>query len=363
MRHAGEDRPRAGVFQADEAQRHPHQQRQQHVGDEQHEHVVLDRRVDVFEDVHRDLFLRQRRPRQLDELALERVAGEQQEEHEEHDHRGLRNETRQADGTGQQPVHDAEIAPARRLRGGRRRRAPRHDGTARGAGGRLLDLGRGGLHLLDRRRAVGRIRQHARDLVRQGRQFVDDVQDLALHAVHGKRHADQDQAGNECGADGALDVPAFEPAHDGAQGVGDEDAEQQRHEEILGPLQAEYERDGRDHAEREAARIHMDGQAQVAVHGAQLFPGRRPGVIDEAGAARRLFRVRGPAGRNDGIEGFGGSGAGLSELHCACLKKTAAPGHPARRRSRPPAGRRPAGLGHRHHAGRPDGFILRGCRS
>jgi hypothetical protein len=181
---------------------------------------------------------------------------------------------------------------------------------------------RGGLDLLDRRRPARPIREDARDLVRQGREFVDDVEELALHPLHRERHAEEDQARDERRADGAPDVPALEPAHDGTQRVGDENAEQQRHEEILGPLQAEDERDGGDHAERETARLDMNGQPQVAVRSAELFARRCAIGVDEAGFTRRLFDIRGRRGnRRDWVGCLGCCGAGLGELHDTCLKK------------------------------------------
>ncbi len=58
--------------------------------------------------MHGDLLLAQRRPGQLDQLALEGVARQQQEEHQEDHHRRLAEEHHHAARAGPDPVHDRD---------------------------------------------------------------------------------------------------------------------------------------------------------------------------------------------------------------------------------------------------------------
>src|SRR4029450_2389235 len=59
---------------------------------QEHQHVFLNRPVDVVEYGDGDLSFRQRRPCQLHQLPLERIAAEQQEEDQQNDRRGLRHD-------------------------------------------------------------------------------------------------------------------------------------------------------------------------------------------------------------------------------------------------------------------------------
>ena len=56
------------------------------------EQESLDLRVDLVEDLHGDLLLLERRPGDLHQLALEQIAGRQQEEDEEDDQHRLPGE-------------------------------------------------------------------------------------------------------------------------------------------------------------------------------------------------------------------------------------------------------------------------------
>ncbi|EEF26946.1 conserved hypothetical protein [Ricinus communis] len=301
VQQAGHDGPRAGVFQADPAQRDPHQQRQRAIGHQQHQHVFLDGAVDVLQDVHGDLLFRQRRPGQLHELALEGVARQQQEEHQEDHHRRLADEAHHAHRTGPHPVHHRQRV---RRRGGR--------GTARGAfflgaGGGLLQLGG---HVLDalqgaRAAAVQMLGDQPRQLVAGGRQLVDDGLELALQLFHHHHRAAENGGGDQRGADHARNADAFEPAHQRAQRVGNQDAEQQRHEEITRPLQRPDKGHGRNHAQRQAARVDMDGNTgrfarNLAIGGNRLCvsPGKIDRLVhDDSQGKRRRAKVR--AGRGD----------------------------------------------------------------
>ena len=64
---------------------------------------------------------------------------------------------------------------------------------------------------------------------------------------HARHHDDR--------ADNARDLDRFEPRDERIQRVGNDDAEQQRHDEGLRPRQSEHRRERRQDSQREAARI------------------------------------------------------------------------------------------------------------
>ena len=186
-----------------------------------------------------------------------------------------------------EPASTQSITLKLLLRAGCRRRLARRGALAfhADAGGGLLDLGGGRLHLLDRARLpAGRLGQRPRQLLGDLRQVVDDVEELVLHPVDHQAHQADDGERDQGGADGALDVPALEPQHDRVEGVGDEDAEQKRHQEFLRPLQRVDESDGGDDAQRQPARVDVDREAQSGVAGGvgRIWSGRGDVIHDDS---------------------------------------------------------------------------------
>ena len=109
VQQAGDDGPRAGILQADPSERDPAEQADQHVRGQQHEHVLLDRAVDVVEYAYGNFPSRQRRPRQSDQLAPEGIAAEQQEDDQEHDHQRLSERSDGAQRTLPQEIAQPEF--------------------------------------------------------------------------------------------------------------------------------------------------------------------------------------------------------------------------------------------------------------
>ena len=86
-----------------------------------HAHEALDLQVDVVEDLHGDLLLRERRPGNLDELAFVEIAGDEKEVDEEQHQHELSREAEQPDaarpevvGRPERRLHDFDFLNAGR---------------------------------------------------------------------------------------------------------------------------------------------------------------------------------------------------------------------------------------------------------
>ncbi len=242
--------PGACILQTEPAQCDPGEQHHQHVGRQEHEHVALDGFVDVIEDVHGDLSVRQRGSRESHQLSLVGVAGQQEKERQEEHHGCLTDQPCRSHGTRPQEVADFE---ARGLDDDARRRlSGRRSGACRLAR-RLLDLARSGLHLLyGTGLTLAQAGEAGRNLAHRFGQLIEYGLHLPTQRVRPQDKRAHDAHHHDTGTHHARDTDPLEPNDEGVQGVGEEDAEQQGNDKALRPFQRENHRYRSEDAQRHA---------------------------------------------------------------------------------------------------------------
>jgi hypothetical protein len=146
VEHAGQQAPDDVVLHAEPPERHTRRHGDDDAREHGHAEEAADLRVDLVHDLDGDLLLRERRPRDLHQLAFVQVAGNEEEVHEEQHHSRLTEEPHQSGAAR------PEILP--RVEGRLDDLHPGHAGDRLDRFGRalrrLLDFRRGAFHLLKR---------------------------------------------------------------------------------------------------------------------------------------------------------------------------------------------------------------------
>jgi hypothetical protein len=193
-----------------------------------------------------NLSFRQRRPRQAHQLPLECIATEQQKENQENDRRCLGQRSEGAHRARPEEVTELERGLVHDDVSGR---LTRSCGATGRLGRRFFHLGGCVLHFLYiADLADSHARKPGSELGRRFGQLFDD----RLHFSAQRIRAENERADHAChdddSAGNARDLDRFEPCDERIQRVGNNDAEQQRHHEVLRPRQDDDRRQHRQNS-------------------------------------------------------------------------------------------------------------------